>query len=318
MKKFSLILLSLLNISLSAQTIEYVDYSTPKSYEIGGIMVNGANNLNNSTLIAISGLTIGKIIKIPSDEISIAITKLWEEGLFSDIDITIDKIVENTVFLNINLKENSRLSKFKFKGKISKSDISTLKENLKLMRGKILTQNVINNSVNLIKAHYINKGFLNVTVGHFATIDSSAVNSESLIFNINKGKKVKIKEIKIIGRNKITNTNKTFFNRQDTIFAISNRKVKKSMKDTKAQNWWRIFKVSKFIDNNYSKDKESLIAKYNEIGYRDARITKDTTYLNKDNTLSIEIIIKEQAQHCWGFRGITGDEVTDLSYKIEM
>ncbi len=309
LKKFALLLLSLINISLVAQTIEEVDYSTPKSYEIGGIMVNGADNLNNSTLIAISGLTVGETIKIPSDNISIAITKLWKEGLFADINITIDKIVENTVFLNINLKENSRLSKFKFKGKISKSDISTLKEDLKLMRGKILTQNIINNSVSLIKTYYINKGFLNVAVGYLTTIDTSAINSENLIFNINKGKKIKIKEIKIIGRDKIANTNKTFFSRQDTVFAISDRKVKKSMKDTKVKNWWRIFKVSKFIDKNYTEDKESLIAKYNEVGYRDARITKDTTYLNNDNTLSIEITIEEGEPYKFGKISFTGNQV---------
>ncbi len=309
MKKFALLLLSLINISLVAQTIEEVDYSTPKSYEIGGIMVNGADNLNNSTLIAISGLTVGETIKIPSDNISIAITKLWKEGLFADINITIDKIVENTVFLNINLKENSRLSKFKFKGKISKSDISTLKEDLKLMRGKILTQNIINNSVSLIKTYYINKGFLNVAVGYLTTIDTSAINSENLIFNINKGKKIKIKEIKIIGRDKIANTNKTFFSRQDTVFTISDRKVKKSMKETKAKNWWRIFKVSKFIDKNYTEDKESLIAKYNEVGYRDARITKDTTYLNNDNTLSIEITIEEGEPYKFGKISFTGNQV---------
>jgi len=309
LKKFALLLLSLINISLVAQTIEEVDYSTPKSYEIGGIMVNGADNLNNSTLIAISGLTVGETIKIPSDNISIAITKLWKEGLFADINITIDKIVENTVFLNINLKENSRLSKFKFKGKISKSDISTLKEDLKLMRGKILTQNIINNSVSLIKTYYINKGFLNVAVGYLTTIDTSAINSENLIFNINKGKKIKIKEIKIIGRDKIANTNKTFFSRQDTVFTISDRKVKKSMKETKAKNWWRIFKVSKFIDKNYTEDKESLIAKYNEVGYRDARITKDTTYLNNDNTLSIEITIEEGEPYKFGKISFTGNQV---------
>ena len=121
LKKSAILLLSLLSISLNAQMTEEVDYSTPKNYEIGGIMVNGADNLNNSALIAISGLTVGNTIKIPGDDISIAIKKLWKEELFSDIGITIDKIVENTVFLNINLKENSRLSKFKFKGKISKS-----------------------------------------------------------------------------------------------------------------------------------------------------------------------------------------------------
>ena len=255
LKKFTLIIISLLSLTLGAQTNEALDYSNPKTYEIGGIMVIGADNLNNSTLIAISELTVGDKIKIPGDNFSIAITKLWKEGLFSDINITIDKIVENIVFLNINLEENSRLSKFKFKGKVSKSDITTLKEDLKLMRGKILTQNIIINSINLIKTYYINKGFLNVSVGYLTTIDTTAVNSENLIFNILKAKKVKIKEIKITGRKKIANTNKTFLNRKDTVYAINNRKVKKSMKETKAKNWWRIIKVSKFIDENYIDDK---------------------------------------------------------------
>ena len=309
MKKFTLIIISLLSLTLGAQTTEALDYSNPKTYEIGGIMVIGADNLNNSTLITISELTIGDKIKIPGDNFSIAITKLWKEGLFSDVNITIDKIVENIVFLNINLEENSRLSKFKFKGKISKSDITTLKEDLKLMRGKILTQNIINNSINLIKTYYVNKGFLNVSVGYLTTTDTTAVNSKNLIFNINKGKKVKIKEIKITGRKKIENTNKTFLNRKDTVYAINNRKVKKSMKETKAKNWWRLFKVSKFIDENYIDDKENLIAKYNEVGYRDARITSDTTYLNKDNTLTIEMNIEEGAPYKFGAIKFVGNTV---------
>ena len=309
LKKFTVIIFSLLSLTLGAQTNESLDYSNPKTYEIGGIMVIGADNLNNSTLIAISELTVGDKIKIPGDNFSIAITKLWKEGLFSNVNITIDKIVENMVFLNINLKENSRLSKFKFKGKISKSDITTLKEDLKLMRGKILTQNIINNSINLIKTYYINKGFLNVSVGYLTTIDTTVVNSENLIFNINKEKKVKIKEIKITGRKKIANTNKTFLNRKDTVYAINNREVKKSMKETKVKNWWRIFKVSKFIDENYIDDKEKLIAKYNEVGYRDARITSDTTYLNKDNTLTIEINIEEGVPYKFGEIKFVGNTV---------
>ena len=309
LKKFALILLSFLSINLSAQTTEKIDYSNPKSYEIGGIMVKGADNLNNSTLITISGLTVGENVTIPSDNISQAILKLWKEGLFSDVDITIEKIVENTVFLNINLVENSRLSKFKFKGKISKSDITTLKEDLKLMRGKILTQNLINNSTNLIKTYYINKGFLNVSVGYLTRVDSATANSENLIFNINKGKKVKIKEIKIIGRSKLANTNKTFLNKKDTVYALSDKKVRKSMKETKAKNWWRIFKVSKFIDDNYIDDKAKLIAKYNEVGYRDARITNDTTYLNKDNTLSVEITINEGEPYKFGKINFVGNKV---------
>ncbi len=309
MKKFTLIIISFFTLTLGAQTEKKLDYSNPKTYEIGGIMVIGADNLNNSTLISISGLTVGDKIKIPGDNFSIAITKLWKEGLFSDVNITIDKINENIVFLNINLKENSRLSKFKFKGKVSKSDITSLKEDLNLMRGKILTQNSINNSKNIIKTYYLNKGFLNVSVVSLASIDTTAVNSKNLIFIINKGKKVKIKEIKIIGRKKIKNTNKTFLNRKDTVYAINDRKVKNSMKETKAKNWWRIFKVSKFIDENYIDDKQKLIAKYNEIGYRDARITSDTNFLNNDNTLTIEINIEEGVPYKFGEIKFVGNTV---------
>jgi len=309
LKKLTLIIISLLSLTLGAQNTEVIDYSNPKNYEIGGIMVIGADNLNNSTLIAISELTVGDKIKIPGDNFSIAITKLWEEGLFSDVNITIDKIIENIVFLHIKLEENSRLSKFKFKGKVSKSDITSLKEDLKLMRGRILTQNTINNSINLIKTYYINKGFLNISVGYLTNIDTTAVNSKNLIFNINKGKKVKINEIKITGRKRILNTNKTFLNREDTVYAINNRAVRKSMKETKAKNWWRIFKVSKFINENYIDDKERLIAKYNQVGYRDARITSDTTYLNEDNTLTIEMNIKEGGPYKFGSIKFVGNTV---------
>ena len=91
---------------------------------------------------------------------------------------------------------------------------------MSLIRGKVLTQDLINNSLNTIKEYYINKGFFNVQVNYTTTIDSTISNAKNLIFNINKGKKVKIKEIIIQGRQKIANTNKTFFNKKDTILLL--------------------------------------------------------------------------------------------------
>ncbi len=309
LNKIATLIICLLAFSSNAQTIEEIDYSNPKSYEIGGITVSGADHLNDNTLIAISGLVVGEKIQIPSDNISFAITKLWKQGLFADVNISIEKITGDIVYLNINLKEHSRLSKFKFKGKVSKSDITSLKEELGLMRGKILTNNLINNSVNTIKTYFINKGFLNITVGHSTTVDSATANSKNLIFNINKGEKVKIKEIIVKGRTKVLNPKKTFFNRKDTVYALSNRKLKKSMKETKVKNFWRIFKVSKFISSNYKDDKENIIAKYNEIGYRDARIIADTTYLNNDNTLTIELTIDEGETYTFGSINFAGNTV---------
>ena len=303
-----LLIFSLLAGSINAQMIENVDYSNPKTYEIGGITINGTNNLNDNALINISGLSIGEKIKVPSDHISSAITKLWKQGIFSEIEINIDKIQDNIIFINIEVKEYPRLSKFKFKGKISKSDISTLKEDLKLIRGKVLTNNLINNSINKIKSYYIDKGFFNVSVKHNTSIDSTLNNSKSLTFHIKKGKKIKIKKIKINGRKKIQNPNKNLFNQNDTIYAIKENILQKSMKETKRKNFWRIWKVSKFIEENYENDKINLINKYNEFGYRDARILKDTFYLNNDNTINIEIDIEEGETYNFGEISFVGNK----------
>ena len=305
-----LIIISFTSINIAAQTNIPLDYSNPKPYTIAGITVNGADHLNNSTLISLTGLTIGETIKIPGDKITKAITKLWDQGLFENIDITVEKIIDQNIFLTINLNEHPRLSKFKFKGeKIRKSDVTSLKEELKLMRGKVLTKNLINNSINTIQNYYINKGFYNVKVGYLTTIDTTTVNSENLIFNITKGKKIKIKEIIIKGSKKVLNTNKSLLNKKDSIYAINNYKLKKSMKETKSKNFWRFWKASKFIESNYNEDKKNIIAKYNEIGYRDARIESDTTYINSDNTLTIELAINEGDPYKFGNITFTGNTI---------
>ncbi len=310
MRTTILLIISLISINITAQIDNVVDYTVPKSYELGGVTITGANNLNDNTLITISELSVGEDIKIPGDKITNAITKLWGQGLFSDIDIKIEKIVENIIFLNINVKEYPRLSKFKFKGKkVSKSDVTNLKEELKLMRGKVLSQNLINNSVNKIKKYYVNKGFYKINVNYLTTIDTSTTNTQNLIFNINKGEKVKIKDIIIKGRNKKLNIKKQFLNRKDSIYAISNYAIKKSMKETKSKNFWRFWKTSKFILDNYEKDKNNIIAKYNEVGYRDARIEKDTFYMNPDNTMTIEMDINEGEIYKFGNISFTGNTV---------
>ena len=277
-----------------------IDYTQPKDYVLADISIKGIKFLSKSTITDISALKINQIISIPGNDISIAINKLWKQNLFSDIKIEYDKIINDSIYLNIILKEYPRLSKFKFKGDISKSNITTLKEDLKLMRGKVLTQNLIKNSVNKIRKFYTDKGFFNVSVKHIVAKDSASVNAVILIFDINKYDKVKIKDIIIYGRKEIINTNKSFFNNKDTIYALSNKRLKKSMKETKIKNKWRFFKVSKFIKSNYEDDKNNIIEEYNNKGYRDAKIINDTTYLNEDNTITIEITLEEGEPYLFG------------------
>tara|TARA_B100001248_G_scaffold12240_2_gene7940 strand:+ start:2183 stop:4699 length:2517 start_codon:yes stop_codon:yes gene_type:complete len=315
LKKITFIIITLLYCLIIQAQEKNINYAEPQIFEVGGIIVKGANHLNEKTLIAISELSIGENIKIPGDAITNAIKKLWDQGLFSDVSISIDKKINNSIFLSINLKEHARLSQFKFKGKkISKSDITNLKEELKLMRGKVLTQNLIQNSLQKISKYYVNKGFYNVQVGYVTNIDSSVVNGKNLIFNINKGDKMKIKEIYIKGRKKIVNDKHSLLNPNDSVYALSNKKIKKSMKDTKVKNFWRFWKTSKFIDENWTNDKKNIIEKYNQIGYRDAQITHDTSYINDDNTITIEITINEGKPYRFGSIDFIGNSIYSSSF----
>ena len=307
--KYFVVLFCLTTLNLGAQDKSSIDYNSPEKFEIGGIVVNGAENLNNNTLIAISGISVGDEIAIPGEKISSAVKKLWQQGLFSDVDISIDKIVGNIVFLQINLVENARLSKFKFKGNIKKSEITSLKEDIKLIRGKTLTQNLINNSMKFIKDFYINKGYFNVDVSYILINDTTTKNGKDLVFNIDKGEKIKIKNIIIKGRKKILNTNKTILNKKDSIYSLSNNDIKKSMKETKEKNFWRFWKVSKFIKSNYEDDKKNIIAKYNEIGYRDAKIIDDTVYKHDNKTVTIEITIDEGELYRFGNINFVGNTI---------
>jgi len=278
---------------LSFSQTNISDYSSPSEYTIAEITVTGIKYLDKNTLISISGLELGERITIPGEDISSAIKKLWKQGLFSDISIDIIKIEDENIFLNISLKEHSKLAKFNFKGKIKKHDITELKEQLKLMRGKVLSDNIINNSIYTIKLYFKDKGYNNIKVDYQITEDKQTINSSILTFNIDKGERVKIREIIIHGRKLRKNNKKNFFNKADMTYALSDFTIGRKMKETKEQKWWRFFKVSKFNDDNLESDLNAIIEKYNQKGYRDARILKDTNYLNPDNTLTVEVWIHE-------------------------
>ena len=286
----------------------FIDYTKPKEFVLSNVNIVGTKFVNKSNILDITSLKINQKIKIPGSEISSAINKLWQQNLFSEIEIEYDEINKDSISLNIVLKEYPRLSKFKFIGNISKSNVSTLKDDLKLARGKILTQNLIKNSINKIKKFYTDKGFLKIDVKHEIVEDTLTLNSSILIFEINKNKKVKIKDIVIKGRKQIVNKNKSIINNKDTVYALSNYRLKKSMKETKVKNKWRFFKVSKFIKENYEADKENIISEYNNRGYRDAKILNDTIYYNSDNTITIEITLDEGEPYLFGNINFIGNK----------
>lgn len=259
-----------------------LDYNKPQKYEIGGITVSGIKFLDNYALIKLTGLEVGDKIQIPGDKISGAIKKLWVQGLFDDIKINVSKIDGELVFLDIALKERPRLSRFSFAG-IKKSEADDLRERIKLVSGKVLNENLVNNTRNSIQKYYYEKGYLNAKVDLIETVDSIMTNSVMLKIKIDKKSKVKIAKINIVG-------NKD----------ISDKKIKKLMKETKEKGWYKIFNNSKYQEKEYNDDKSFIIDYYNELGYRDAKILRDTVYDINKKALVIDIDLYEGPKYYFG------------------
>ncbi|MBL0047481.1 MAG: outer membrane protein assembly factor BamA [Bacteroidetes bacterium] len=259
--------------------------SLSRSYELGGVTVNGTQFLDNNVLINLSGLVIGDKIEVPGEKITKAIKNLWDQNLFSDISVSIDKIQNGTVFLTIDVTELPRLARFSFSG-LKKSDADDIREKIKLIKGKIVNENLIVTTRNKVKEYFIDKGFLNTTVTVEQKNDTTQANSVILYINVRKGKKVKIHDIIFEG-----NT------------SIISRKLRKAMKDTKRKKWYTFYNTSKYIAETYEKDKAHVIDKYNSEGFRDAKIIEDTVYKHSKNRLDIKIKIEEGKKYY--FRNIT-------------
>ncbi len=277
MRNFIITLLIIAGYSTYAQdiidtNIEYVDYSRPKEYIIADIKITGVKYLQPGVLVNLSGLKIGQKINIPGDDISKAIEKFWSHGLFSDVKILVNKTEENLAFLEIHLVERPRLSKLNLHG-INKSEIKDIEEKIQLKPGTQVTDNTINHTKTLIENHFISKGFLNVNVQIVPKEDTASFNKVALDVYIAKNKRVKIGDIEIKG-------NKVY----------SDARLRRVMKKTKKKNL-NIFKSSKFIENDFKEDKESLISFYNKNGYRDAKITgiEQKPLNNKRIELSISL-----------------------------
>jgi outer membrane protein insertion porin family len=229
--------------------------------------------------VHLSGLKVGEKITIPGDEVTKAINKLWKHGLFGDIKINATKIEGNKIFLDIYLKERPRLSKFNFTG-IKKAETDDLRDEIKLIRGSQVTDDILNTTTKKVKDYYIEKGFYNTDVSITQAPDSIMPNSVILTIEVTKNKKIKIYEIHFDGND-----------------VFSDAKLRRTMKDTKRKTWYNIFKASKYIETKYEDDKKKIIAKYNEKGYRDAKIETDSLYKNDEKTLNLYLKISEGRQY---------------------
>ncbi len=252
-----------------------VDYTSPKDYIIGGITVSGAKFLDPNTLISVSGLNVNDEIKIPGERISSAIKRLMDQGIIEDVSINITKVEGRTVFLELALKERPRLNKIVLNG-IRKGEKETVEDKIKTYKGKVITDAMVKNIQNLVKKHFLDKGYRNCTVQVQQIADTIRVNNAALVFNISKKAKVKINDIQLNGINELPEW-----------------KILSKMKGTKEKAPLRIFTPSKFITKKYKEDKEKLVAYLNKNGYRNAQIVSDSIYVVDDKNINIVLNVTE-------------------------
>ena len=259
-----------------------LDYSNPKEYTIGPINIEGAEGYDPNAIRLVAGLRQGQKIVIPGQQISDAINNLWKEGLFSDVQIFADKELAGVIYLTIQVAPRPKLSKYRFTG-VNKRQADKIREQIDLFTGKTISENLVYKTKAKIHGYFREEGYYAAQVDIQRKTDEIMLNSEIFLINIDRGKRVKIKEINITGNE-----------------SVKAGKLRRAMKDTKQVAIWRIFKSSKFTESAYSRDKIAMLNKFNSVGLRDARIARDSVYMRNNKHLIIDIEIDEGEKYYFG------------------
>ena len=281
-----------LSIIFSYNTLAQEQNNSNKKI-IGEITVSGNTTFSPITIITYSGLSEGDEVSIPGEKISSAIKKLWESDLFSSVEVYKIKEVDNVVDLEIRLIDLPELSELEINGVKKRKYEDIIKEN-KLQIGVKVTENLITTTTNYLENKYKKKGFLNakVNITTEEVVDSTNKNKVKMSLDINKGNKIKIKEIEFDGTENL------------------NAKIlQKSMKNTKKSKIYRFWKRSKYISDDFKEDLVSIVDKYKENGYRDARILSDTILDYDEGSVKLKIELKEGEKYTFGTINYLGNTV---------
>ena len=276
-----------------AATAQENPYNSGQKFTIAEIVVTGDTNFSEATIVTYSGLRKGEVIAIPGERISEALKKLWGSNLFSNIDIYLTKTEGEMAYLEISLQDLPELNNLDING-VKKGKKEALIKDNKLTKGVKVTENLITTTKNYLTNKYKKEGFYNTKVNVSTTpvIDSIEKARVNMVINIDKNDKVKIKHISFSGNDK-----------------LSDKKLKKAMKKTKQKNLLRFLKRSKYVKDDYKEDLVSVIDKYKENGYRDARIISDSIYSVSDGLIAVDIKVEEGEKYTFGKIAFVGNTV---------
>lgn len=250
--------------------------SMPRSYEIAGIKVSGADNYEDYIIIGYSGLKIGDRITVPGEDINAAAKRFWRQGLFSNVQIKVEKIAGDKVWLEFALRQQPRIATINYYG-VKKGEKEDLQERLQLMKGNQITQNIVNRAIAIIEKYFGDKGFKNADVKIDLHEDLSHKNEVIVDIKVDKHEKVKVHKIYIDGNEVMSD-------------GAIQRTMKKTNEKGKLKN---LFRQKKFVENDYKDDLNRIIQKYNEKGYRDAKIVADSVVKYDEKTVDVYITVEE-------------------------
>ena len=286
----SLAVLFMMTVSAWAQQAGsdiVVDYNKPQKYIVGGIKVEGNNYFSPDQILQITGIQPGMEVTVPSEELTSVVNRLWLQKYFEDVSLVVDSLstARDTAYFKVLIVERPRVSRWTFKG-VKSGEEKELRERLNFRRGGEFSDYVAKTSTDIIKRYYKEKGFYNVDVDVNTKRDSMIRSAIRVQFAVDKGEKVKIKTITFNGAEN-----------------VKEGKLVKAMKKTRDARFRNFFSSKKFNETEYEKDKRALISAFNEAGYRDARIVKDTMYFVSPSRLQIDFELDEGQQYY--FRDIT-------------
>ena len=285
-------LLLLLFLTTSV-TFSQTSYEDGKKYILGGLEVTGLQSYNEQTVKTYTGLRVGQPITIPGEEISGVIKKLWSLELFSDVAMYQTKIEGDKIFLELNILERPTLSKVTVYG-VKKRKVDEIINDTDLKKGKKITESLIANTKGYLENKYKKQGFLNAKVNIATAPDTTGTNSESMVVNVKKGDKVKIKSIVFEGNDKVKD--------KRLRRALGKAKIKKK----KLGAFWQ---RSKYMDDEFKDGLKNVVDAYAEKGYRDARVLSDTFIKVDENNIALKIKVEEGNKYYFGDIDFVGNSV---------
>ena len=287
--------LALAPMSLAAQEgggVE-VDYSHPVKYKVGGITVEGNTFYSDQQIISLTGLRPGMEVTVPGEELSNIVDRLWLQRYFEDVALTVDSlsVAGDSAWFCLRIKERPRVSRWTFSG-VSSSERKDIQERVNLRPGREFSEYVEKTTSDIIKRYFAEKGFLLCKVDAEVSKDSIIRNAIRVDFAIDKGEKIKVKEINFIGNEH-----------------VDDFKLARSMKKTKSNKLYNFFSSKKFNEEEYFNDKKNVISAFNEEGFRDARLVRDSIYYVEPNRLGIDLVFEEGDRYYFGDITWTGNSV---------